>query len=210
MVHWLVYHAHHQVLICTIHGHAVLNLASHLADKHKDVDGKSRCAIVTEYLGLTLSRPPNADFPYGARNPTPAIDGLTVQRGFACGECDFVTTSWKRLRVHHGGNKYEWTLSRRVPVRWFEVWLQTFFTVPGNVVHYFCVTVPETDAPEAVTAKERIKQKGQPNCHLVDDIKEQWAHEKKQQEEMQKVLAEGVAKHETTNWLKRTGWRAQF
>jgi hypothetical protein len=45
---------------------------------------------------------------------------------------------------------------------------------------------------------------------LVNDIKEQWAHEKKQQEEMQKVLAEGVDKHETTNWLKRTGWRAHF
>lgn len=102
MVHWLVYHAHHQVLICTIHGHAILNVASHLADKHKDVDRKSRRAIVTDCLGLQLSQPSNADFRYGPRNPTPAIDGLAVQKGFACEDCGFLTTSWKKLRVHQG------------------------------------------------------------------------------------------------------------
>ncbi|OBT60240.1 hypothetical protein VE03_10277 [Pseudogymnoascus sp. 23342-1-I1] len=37
----------------------------------------------------------------------------------------------------------------------------------------------------------------------MDDIKEQWAHEIEQQENMQKVLADGASRHETTNWLKR-------
>jgi hypothetical protein len=61
MVLWLVYHAHYQVLICTIHRHAILNVAIHLADKHKDVDRKSRRAIVTDCLGLQLSQPSNAE-----------------------------------------------------------------------------------------------------------------------------------------------------
>jgi hypothetical protein len=45
---------------------------------------------------------------------------------------------------------------------------------------------------------------------LIDDIKEQWAHEREQQEEMQKVLANGALRHETTNWLKRAGWTSHF
>jgi hypothetical protein len=40
---------------------------------------------------------------------------------------------------------------------------------------------------------------------LIDDIKEQWAYERGQQEELQKVLTEGLDKHETTNWLKKAG-----
>ncbi|KAH6700597.1 hypothetical protein BKA61DRAFT_582569 [Leptodontidium sp. MPI-SDFR-AT-0119] len=52
--------------------------------------------------------------------------------------------------------------------------------------------------------------RGRLDCQLINDIKEQWAHERSQQEEMQKVLADGVDKHETTNWLKRAGWQADF
>ena len=115
MVDWLMYHPRHQVLLCKVHGHAISNLTSHLADKHKDIDIKSRSrnTIVTKFSGLQLSQPSNADFSHGPRNATPAIDGLTVQRGFTCGECGFVTTSWKKLRVHHGKKKYEWVLSSR-------------------------------------------------------------------------------------------------
>jgi hypothetical protein len=78
MVDWLVYHPRHQVLVCRVHGHAISNLASHLADKHKDINVKSRNTIVTEYSGLQLSRPPNTDFSHGPRNPIPAVDGLAV------------------------------------------------------------------------------------------------------------------------------------
>jgi gluconate kinase len=45
---------------------------------------------------------------------------------------------------------------------------------------------------------------------LIDDIKEQWAYKRGQQEELQKVLSEGLDKHETMNWLKRATWRAHF
>jgi hypothetical protein len=45
---------------------------------------------------------------------------------------------------------------------------------------------------------------------LINDIKEQWAYERGQQEELQKVLVEGLDKHETTNWLKRAAWQAHF
>ncbi len=72
------------------------------------------------------------------------------------------------------------------------------------------MTIPDTETQEAGAAKERLNPKGQPNYHLVEDIKEKWAHEKKQQEEMQRDLAKGLDKHETTNWLKRAGWRVHF
>jgi len=117
MVHWLVYHAHHQVLICTIHEYAILNVASHLADKHKNVNRKSRSAIVTDCLRLQLSQSSNADFRYNPKNPTPAVDGLAVQKGFAYKNCGFLTTSWKKLKVHHEENRYTWTLSKQVPGR---------------------------------------------------------------------------------------------
>jgi hypothetical protein len=108
--------------------------------------------------------------------------------------------------VHHGERKHTWVLSKRDPLRWFEVELQTFFTVPGNAVHYFCVTVPGSGAEDGHVTDGR----GRSQCPLIDDIKDQWAYEREQQEELQKVLAEGLDKHETTNWLKRAGWRAHF
>jgi len=206
MVDWLVYYPRHQVLVCRVHGHAISNLASHLADKHKDINVKSRNTIVTEYSSLQLSRPPNTDFSHGPGNPIPAIDGLAIQKGFACGKCGFVTTSWKKLRVHHRERKHAWVLSKRDPLHWSEVKLQTFFTVPGNAVHYFCVIVPGSGAEDGHVADGRGRSQGQ----LINDIKEQWAYERGQQEELQKVLAEGLDKHETTNWLKRAAWRAHF
>jgi hypothetical protein len=79
--------------------------------------------------------------------------------------------------------------------------------VPGNAIHYFCVITrvagAEVGEEEADVADGRGSQsQGQ----LIHDIKEQWVHEKNQQEEMRRVLADGALKHETTNWLKRAGW----
>jgi hypothetical protein len=42
-------------------------------------------------------------------------------------------------------------------------------------------------------------RRGRSQCQLIDDIKEQWAYEKEQQEELQKALAKGLDKHKTTN-----------
>ncbi|OBT59914.1 hypothetical protein VE03_10521 [Pseudogymnoascus sp. 23342-1-I1] len=67
------------------------------------------------------------------------------------------------------------------------------FAVPGNAIHYFCVVGPE-EAGEEVTDR-----RGCPKCQLIDDIKEQWTHGKEQQENLQKVLADGASRHETTN-----------
>jgi hypothetical protein len=52
IVDWLVYHLRYQVLVYRVHGHAISNLASHLADKHKDINVKSWNTIVTKYSGL--------------------------------------------------------------------------------------------------------------------------------------------------------------
>jgi superfamily II DNA helicase RecQ len=208
MVDWLVYHPAYKVLVCKVHGFAISKLSSHLSKQHSDIDCKSRNAIIVEYSGLELRRPSNADFRYGPTNPIPAIDSLTIHKGLACQDyqqCQFLSINRKMLKVHCK-EEHQWELSKTDPKHWSEVKLQTFFTVPGNAVHYFCVTVPSARAQEADVGTRR----GRPNCQLVDDIKEQWAHEKEQQEKMQKVLAEGVDKHETTNWLKRAAWRTHF
>jgi hypothetical protein len=42
-------------------------------------------------------------------------------------------------------------------------------------------------------------KRGWSQGQLIDDIKEQWAYKRGQQEELQKVLFEGLDKHETTN-----------
>jgi len=68
------------------------------------------------------------------------------------------------------------------------------------------VAVPRPGAEEGHVADRR----GRSQCQLIDDIIEQWAYEREQQEELQKVLVKGLDKHETTNWLKRAGWRAHF
>jgi hypothetical protein len=112
--------------------------------------------------------------------------------------------------VHHGVEKHEWVLSRRVPGRWSEVKLQTFFTIPGNAVHYFCVIAPRDGAEGGADEADIADRRGRSQCQLIDDIKEQWAHEREQQEEMQKVLADRALRHETTNWLKRAGWTSHF
>ena len=52
MVDWLVYHPRYQVLVCRVHGHAIMNLVNHLADKHKDLDIKSRNSIIAAYPEL--------------------------------------------------------------------------------------------------------------------------------------------------------------
>ena len=66
--------------------------------------------------------------------------------------------------------------------------------------------MPGSGAEDGHVADGRGRSQGQ----LINDIKEQWAYERGQQEELQKVLAEGLDKHETTNWLKRAAWRAHF
>jgi hypothetical protein len=44
----------------------------------------------------------------------------------------------------------------------------------------------------------------------IAHITKGWLLQQEEQEEMQKVMDEGILRHETTNWLKRTGWSAHF
>jgi hypothetical protein len=134
----------------------------------------------------------------GPANPILAINGLIMHNGFACSDsliagC-FLTSSWKSLQVHRNQKHNRKTTSSSSG--WSNVKLQTFFSGPKSAIHYFCVTVTKDEAEE-ITDK-----RGQPLCQLIDDIKEQWAHEKEQQENIQKVLADGASRHESTNWLK--------
>ena len=127
MVEWLVYHATHQALACKIHGYAVLNLASHLADKHGDVEFEEREVLIEEYSSIQPCRPPNYKYQHGKSNPIPAIDGLAIYNGLACYDYDYLSTSRKKLKVHCR-EEHNWQLSKKYPVHWTEVKLQTFFT----------------------------------------------------------------------------------
>lgn len=165
MVNWLVYHPRHQALVCKVHGHAILNLVNYLANKYKDINIKSWIAIITKYSGLQLSRPPNIYFNYSLKNPIPAINGLAVQKGFACNECKFIIISWKKLRIYHEKNKYTWVLSKRVSGYWSKVKLQTFFTILKNAIHYFCVIVFEARVKvEAEAADVVVDRRGRSQC----------------------------------------------
>ncbi|KAK9444057.1 uncharacterized protein VB005_02346, partial [Metarhizium brunneum] len=140
-VAWLVYHPDHKVLVCRAHGFAVSSLVGHLSRQHAVIDCKTRNAIVAEYGKLELAHPRSSDFRYGPGNPLPAIDGLTVHDGLACEDfeqCRFASISRKRLKVHCK-EAHQWKVSKAKPTHWRSVKLQTFFTVPGSAVHYFCV-----------------------------------------------------------------------
>ncbi|KJZ69567.1 hypothetical protein HIM_11029 [Hirsutella minnesotensis 3608] len=148
--------------------------------------------------------------------PVAAFVGLTIHDGLACREwsrCGFLSTSRKRLKVHckeaHG-----WQVSRADPAHWTEVKLQTFFTVPGDAIRYFCVAAPDGDDGSGGSRTLAIRGASTPRAgrdrELVADITAQWAAQKAQQDEMLRVLADGALKHELTNWLNRTGWTLHF
>ncbi|KAH8661748.1 hypothetical protein BGZ61DRAFT_289180, partial [Ilyonectria robusta] len=78
-------------------------------------------------------------FRHGPSNPRSPIEGLPIRRGFVCDRCDFLTVSWKWLKVHrnreHGVKGSKGHAEPRSSAR-----LQTFFTRPMSAIHYFCVT----------------------------------------------------------------------
>lgn len=194
---WLVFNPEHPSLICRIHGYAVSNLPAHLKGQHPDLDRKARKTILARYARPQYECPSHARFRHGPANPRAVIDGLTVHDGYACGECPFLTTSWKWFRVHVNQD-HRCTIAQHP--KWSSVRLQTFMTGPKSAIHYFCVTDSNEGGLDRDAKTERLPSQ------LVEDITEQWCHEREEQEELQRVLADGASKHETTNWLKRAGW----
>lgn len=222
MVDWLVYYPTHHALVCRVHGFAVASLSSHLARQHPDIACKARNAIVAEYAKLDLSGPADEDLRHGPSDPIAAIEGLAVRAGLACREyerCGFLSTNRKMLKVHckeaHG-----WRVSKADPAHWTEVKLQTFFTVPGDAIRYFCVTAPGRGGSDDENGSTRslatIRGTGTPrggrdtDRELVADITAQWAAQKSQQDELLRILADGAPKHELTTWLRRTEWTVHF
>ncbi|PNP37241.1 hypothetical protein TGAMA5MH_10863 [Trichoderma gamsii] len=214
-VSWLIYHEKYWCLVCRVHGYALLNLESHLKHRHRDIKRKAREAIVARHSWLDLRRPPDDDFRHGPSNPRLPVEGVSVLDGWGCDQCGLLTPSRKWLRVHYNeGHSTQGKVPKEPTVK-----IQTLFTGPKRAIHYFCVTGAERRL-ETETEREgraeyhHSKRGGQvgPECldKTIAKIKEQWVHDQGQQEEMQKVLADGAAKHEITNWLKRSGWTAHF
>ncbi|KAH7110378.1 recQ family helicase [Dactylonectria estremocensis] len=172
------------------------------------VESKDRNATVSYYAGLELRAPSAEDLKHGPANPIAAIEGLHVHHGFACRRCEFVIPSWKWLREHWNKEHKEQRIGGRSRT---SVRIQTFFTGPKSAIHYFCVTAAGADEKrQFLGTAEKKEIKARAERQLVADIKGQWAYTQGQQEEMQKVLADGILRHETTNWLKRSSWLAHF
>lgn len=217
---WLRYDNGHRVLICSAHGYAISSIHGHLSDQHPDIKSKERNAIVARYAGVEIrgAEDVKADPHHGPSNPIPAVEGLRVQGGFAC-RCGLLTPSWKWLRVHFNKEHPTWNVNSRER-QWSLVRVQTFFTGPKRAIRYFCVTTTGDDTntaaatPGTEAAPGTGGQGGPPggveDDELVAGIKERWACGQDRQEEIQKVLADGAAKHEITNWLRRSGWTAHF
>ncbi|KAH7108989.1 hypothetical protein B0J13DRAFT_600669 [Dactylonectria estremocensis] len=204
---WLIYYRAHQSLIYKRYGYAVLNLYSHLRDRYPEVESKDRNATVSYYARLELRAPLAEDLKHGPANPIAAIEGLHIYYGFACRRCEFATPSWKWLREHWNKEHKEQRIGGRSRAK--------------KQLKSYDDDDDDDDDDEEEEAKDKEKRqflgtaekkeiKARAERQLVADIKGQWAYTQGQQEEMQKVLADGILRHETTNWLKRSGWLAYF
>ena len=144
-------------------------------------------------------------------------DGLPIYSDYACSDCDsslsssssFLTSVWKGLRSHRNQRHGQKTSKSR-GIGWSEVKLQTFLTGPKSAFHYFCLMASKDKDSDGEEFDRSSANTGRPKQQLVEGITEQWAYEKSQQEELQKVFADGALRHETTNWLKRAGWSDHF
>jgi superfamily II DNA helicase RecQ len=215
---WLRYNTELLILVCARHGYAVVNLDGHLRSHHKETDARSRAALVAKFSGLELRRPANEEFRHGPSNPRGPIAGLPVRDGWACKECDMLTPSRKWLRVHYNeGHVVRGNVPKEPDVK-----IQTLFTVPSNAVHYFCVSGhgPDTDREEGGEGGNGHSS-GAPaaggqdvttttTMPLIDAVLARWVQDQGEQESLLKVLADGAAKHEITNWLRRAGWSTHF
>ncbi|KAL5604001.1 hypothetical protein FOVSG1_006751 [Fusarium oxysporum f. sp. vasinfectum] len=195
---WLLYNEEYQSLICAFHGYAVRfrNLEGHLKDRHPDLSHQVRSDLIRRHKGLLptlLEEGPREDqlARHGSSNPAQPVEGLPIHRGFACTwpGCGYLTPSWKCLRMHFNDEHNAKAAKRKTQADlWAAVHLQTFFTGPKRAIRYFC---PEDQM-------------------TIAHITKGWSLQQEEQEEMQKVMDEGILRHETTNWLKRTGWSAHF
>ncbi|EXM14565.1 hypothetical protein FoTM2_016641 [Fusarium oxysporum f. sp. vasinfectum] len=149
--------------------------------------------------------------------------------GFACTwpACGHLTPSWKWLRVHFN-EEHNIKGAKARADHWTSVYLQTFFAGPKRAIRYFCLRVSTHHSDDAISAsaegpltpagrgrgRRRATMAGREQAHLEDQtiaaITQGWSLQQEEQEKMQKVMEEGILRHETTNWLKRTGWSAHF
>ncbi|KAM6506747.1 hypothetical protein FALCPG4_014958 [Fusarium falciforme] len=195
--------------------------------EYPDIDHRARSDIIHRHKGLQLQGPALEQLvQHGASNPTRAVKGLVVHRGFACTwpGCRHLTPSWKCLRVHlNDGHNIKGAKAQAG--LWTSVYLQTFFTGPKRAIYYFCVSISTSGNDDAVSAAgdpltpvgrgRRATMADRQQTHpedqmMIADITQGWSLQQEEQEKMQKVMEEGILRHETTNWLKRTGWSAHF
>ncbi|KAL3587615.1 hypothetical protein FPOAC2_13512 [Fusarium poae] len=227
---WLLYNGEYQSLICAFHGYAVRfrNLEGHLKDRHPDLSHQVRSDLIRRHKGLLptlLEEGPREDqlARHGSSNPAEPVEGLPIHRGFACTRpgCGYLTPSWKCLRMHFSDKHNAKAAKRKTQEDlWAAVHLQTFFTGPKRAIRYFCVREVgrgEGEREEGGGGERRRRRGGgattvtQPEDQMtIAHITKGWSLQQEEQEEMQKVMDEGILRHETTNWLKRTGWSAHF
>ncbi|KAF5567440.1 af291909_2recq family helicase [Fusarium napiforme] len=199
---WLIYNDQYKTLICRQHGYAVTCLAGHLKAKHPYLDRRARQELISRHEGTPLLLPgPNEMLKHGPDNPSEPVEGLTIHRGWACTYpfCRYKTASWKTMRVHV--NREHNMKGKRALQEWTApAQLQTFLAGPKYAVSYFCVQT--TSAGDRARANTTLADKGD----IVTSITELWSEQRQEQEQLRLRLDAGMPKHETSNWLNRTGW----
>src|SRR5688572_5351621 len=94
---WLYYYPHYEALVCTTHGYAVADLASHLLKRHTDLDWPTRQGLIQHYGQQSLGGPSQQQLQGKAIAP---VAGLPIHHGFRCQRCpDFVTINWKSCKI---------------------------------------------------------------------------------------------------------------
>ncbi|KAH7159391.1 hypothetical protein DER46DRAFT_577513 [Fusarium sp. MPI-SDFR-AT-0072] len=212
---WLLYNEEYQSLICAFHGYAVRfrNLEGHLKDRHPDLSHQVRSDLIRRHKGLLptlLEEGPREDqlARHGSSNPAEPVEGLPIHRGFAC--------TWPGCRVPHAELEVPThALQRRAQRQGSQE------EDPGGPLGRRASTDllyrSEEGDPLLLRfakweeGKERGRKGGEPEDQMtIAHITKGWSLQQEEQEEMQKVMDEGILRHETTNWLKRTGWSAHF
>lgn len=116
------YNAEYQVLICKIHRQAVRSLDTHLSAVHR-LGKKRRVPLLEKYGSCLLLPPKDVKVPEHHGLPISAL-GEPLD-GLLCDDCNYITVSRDGMQRHC--KVHDWWWSKRVPIHWSNVKVQTFF-----------------------------------------------------------------------------------
>jgi hypothetical protein len=181
------------LIICKQHCTAVVNLNTHLRDKHTTTPALRRY-IVEEFSNFTVIEPTAVKLP---EQPARALKELgTPSNGLKCKICEYLTISSDAIRKHCKKNHPQAWKNEKISLV-ESVKVQTFFRT-GGLQKYFIVAVGVAENVEN-TVKLGVVERQLQNYQQV----------RQQLTDAEMIVGE-TAKTEKTHWFKRTGWPEHF